>query len=153
LALALQCLAHAQDAKNYVVKLEETADSFALLLKMDVKLAAESKNVTSQNQKVKNAANVLAKVKENLKDVDTAQFSAKLPQNQKVKNAANVLAKVKENLKDVDTAQFSAKLPQNQEANDVAKNSAKSLNVDTAQFSAGVGGVDSRNANVLSANV
>jgi hypothetical protein len=121
LALALQCLAHAQDAKNYVVKLEETADSFALLLKMDVKLAAESKNVTSQNQKVKNAANVLAKVKENLKDVDTAQFSAKLPQNQ--------------------------------EANDVAKNSAKSLNVDTAQFSAGVGGVDSRNANVLSANV
>ena len=76
------------DAKNYVVMLEETADSFALLLKMDVKLAAESKDVTSQNQKVKNAANVLAKVKENLQDVDTAQFSAKLPQNQEANDVA-----------------------------------------------------------------
>ena len=42
------------DAKNYVVMLEETADSFALLLKMDVKLAAESKDVTSQNQSLQN---------------------------------------------------------------------------------------------------
>ena len=76
------------DAKNYVVMLEETADSFALLLKMDVKLAAESKDVTSQNQEVKNAAKVLAKVKENLQDVDTAQFSAKLPQNQEANDVA-----------------------------------------------------------------
>jgi TorA maturation chaperone TorD len=44
--------------------LEETADSFALLLKMDVKLAAVSKDVTSQNQNQRYAKNYVVMLEE-----------------------------------------------------------------------------------------